>query len=241
MSEREAADLPYRHVAEVLREQIETEALGPGDPLPSNREIMAEFSVSSHTAQRAVRALRDAGLIETAQSRRARVRRRPQTVERSAAYTKPPAQGELTPYKARSRIIELDTVSAPAYIAERLDVETGRAVFLRRRVMVRSGAPIELVSSFYPLEIALGTELAEDAGLRGGSPAALARLGLTPIRSREWVFARMPLQWELGELRMLTGVPVLRLLRTVFAEGDRPVEVIEMIMSGDGNVLQYDL
>ena len=241
MPEWDTPETPYKNIYETLRELIETEVLKPGDKLPSNRALMEEYGAASHTVQRAIRALKDSRLVETVPNSGTTVRGRPQTVERSAAYTAAPTPGTPVPYKAKSRIIYLGPVSAPSYVAERMDIEPGETVLLRRRVMERDGMPVEIVSSYYPMAVAEGTELAEAAPLRGGSPAALERLGVPSERTAEWVYTRLPLKSEVEILRLAPNNPVLRLLRSVLASAGRPVEVIEMIMDGERNVLRYDM
>lgn len=56
---------PYQQVADSLRAKIESGALRPGDPLPSNAAIMDRFQVASSTAQRAIRTLKSEGLVES--------------------------------------------------------------------------------------------------------------------------------------------------------------------------------
>lgn len=233
-------ELPYIQIAEAMREQIETGQLKPGDKLPSNRELMVEFGAGTQTVQRAVRALKEAGLVESRASRGVFVRPRPKSVERSADYTNAPKKGGVS-YGAKSRRLLIGTVPAVPYVAEAFGVPTDTPVVCRARLMVRNDEPIELVTSWYPMDVADGTELAEDRGLKGGSPAALERLGVGGVRSTEWVYTRLPLRNEVQLLRLIPTHPVFRILRTVFAADDRPVEVIEMILSGDVNVLRYDL
>ncbi len=60
---------PYRRVADVLREEIRTGALAPGQQLPSHRELQERFEIANMTARSALRVLRDEGLIYTEQGR----------------------------------------------------------------------------------------------------------------------------------------------------------------------------
>ena len=58
--------------AQVLRElsrRIETGALKPGDRLPAERELMAEFNVSRTVVREAIASLRSSGRIDTQQGR----------------------------------------------------------------------------------------------------------------------------------------------------------------------------
>jgi GntR family transcriptional regulator len=54
---------PSRQIAAILREQIETGELQPDDKLLSYMDLAAEYGVSAETAAKAVRLLRDEGLV----------------------------------------------------------------------------------------------------------------------------------------------------------------------------------
>lgn len=233
-------ELPYVQIAEAIRELIETGRLKPGDKLPSNRALMADYGAGTQTVQRAVRVLKEAGFVESRASRGVFVRPRPKSVERSATYTNAPKSGKID-YGQDTLSRTVGPVPAAPYVAELLGIPDGTTVICRARVMGREGRPVELVSSFYPMDVAEGTELAADRGLKGGSPAALERLGLGGVRTTEWVYTRLPFPSEVKALGIRSDQPVFRLLRTVFAAEDRPVEALEMVMSGDANVLRYDL
>jgi DNA-binding GntR family transcriptional regulator len=52
-------------VAEAIAGQIETGELRPGDKLPPEQAIAEEYGVAYSTARRAMKELRERGLIET--------------------------------------------------------------------------------------------------------------------------------------------------------------------------------
>ena len=56
-----AAEWPYQQVAAQLREQIASGALGPR--LPSAMDLAEQMGVAPNTVQRAMRVLRDEGVI----------------------------------------------------------------------------------------------------------------------------------------------------------------------------------
>jgi AcrR family transcriptional regulator len=58
-------EAPYRRIAAEIRERIARGDLGPGDRIPSTREITREWGVAMATATKVITALRDAGLVET--------------------------------------------------------------------------------------------------------------------------------------------------------------------------------
>lgn len=66
MLDREGDTHPYRQISEIIRSRI-VDTLSPGDPVASEAEIQREFGVARTTARRAIRILRDEGLIHTVQ------------------------------------------------------------------------------------------------------------------------------------------------------------------------------
>ncbi len=66
--------LGYRDLADLLRDQITSGRLRPGDPLPGERRLAAEHGISINTAARAVRELRVEGLVVASKGQPMRVR-----------------------------------------------------------------------------------------------------------------------------------------------------------------------
>ena len=60
---------PYRQVAYVLRDRIESGQYPPGSRIPTEAEIIEEFEVARTTARRAIALLRDDGLVYTVPQR----------------------------------------------------------------------------------------------------------------------------------------------------------------------------
>lgn len=59
----------YLQVAAVVRRRIESGALQPNRPIPSEKQLEQELGVSRNTARHAVRVLREEGLVETVMGR----------------------------------------------------------------------------------------------------------------------------------------------------------------------------
>jgi DNA-binding GntR family transcriptional regulator len=57
----------YKQIAERIREQIDKGELLPGDAIPSEAELEAEYGIARLTARRVARELREQGLVYTVQ------------------------------------------------------------------------------------------------------------------------------------------------------------------------------
>jgi DNA-binding GntR family transcriptional regulator len=56
---------PWRQIAQIYRDKIESGELQAGDRVPSIRTLAQEYGVATTTAQKVIEALRDEGLIVT--------------------------------------------------------------------------------------------------------------------------------------------------------------------------------
>lgn len=56
---------PWRRIAQIYRDKIESGELQAGDRVPSIRTLAQEYEVATTTAQKVIEALRDEGLIVT--------------------------------------------------------------------------------------------------------------------------------------------------------------------------------
>ncbi|MDA2810183.1 UTRA domain-containing protein [Nocardiopsis sp. RSe5-2] len=106
----------------------------------------------------------------------------------------------------------------------------------RRRYADTSGNPVELATSFVPLEVAGEWVWRTDTG-PGGIYARLADQGWAPARFREEVRTRPPTASEAELFR--TQHAVADVVRTAFADDGSPVEVARLVLAGHRHVLSY--
>lgn len=232
----------YVRVLTDLRRKIETGEIPPGEAIPSVADAVELYSVSATTVQKAVRALKAAGLVDTVPGKGVFVRRMRRRTSRSADYVTPVPDGAPINH-GRSSKPEVGGIIPPDDVAEKLGLDPGEIVICRRRVMFdEDGSPTQIAISLFPMEIARGTELELPARLRGAVPAALKRIGYPPRFSREWVGARMPTSEEARILRITaSGIPVMRVVRLTTSDFQRPVEALVIVLSAEIFDMEYDL
>jgi GntR family transcriptional regulator len=242
MTEWGDARPPYMRIADTLRAQIEAGELAPGAPIPSVNRLMADYGVSNSTAQRAIRHLKAAGLVETRLGRGIFVRERRKLTTKSSSYLAPPAEAEPVPYRGRSTDIEVREEVPPDDVAEALGLDVDEPALRRYRVIVDSetGEPYEIVVSYYRPSLATDTALAASTPIPGGAHAELERLG---VRLRgdaiDRVTAWMPTAHETRTLRLPPNTPVLHILRTVFDTDGNTIEVEHSTYSADRYAFEY--
>jgi GntR family transcriptional regulator len=234
---------PWEVVADALRRVILDGTYTPGDQLPSEHALAEQHGASRPTVRRALRELRLRGLIETKQGKGAFVRRpTPIAITLVAdSYRRHQAEGR-TGFNAqvreqghtpRQEILEVATVAAPREVADRLGVEPGTDVVVRRLRFLVDDLPAQLVSAYYSPSLAQGSKLEELGLITGGAHAELRRLGVQITRLVEdFLGARLPDPEEERALGIPSGVPVTRNIRTAYA-GDQAVEVLDTIAHGE--------
>ncbi|MEU9231803.1 GntR family transcriptional regulator [Streptomyces subrutilus] len=239
----------HARIAADLRDEIMNGELPAGAKLPSTARLKDRFDASNATIQKAVQLLKDeelaigrAGAAVTVRETRQRTVRPAESLTRAAAGAAYPWLTEAVEGRsvARSSLLSVEEVHVAGDVAAALGLPEGGWAVRRRQLISIDGEPAELVSSYYPVAIARGTALAEARRIRGGSPTVLAELGFPPRRSVDRISARVATQEQYTALRLPGDLPVLRTLRTVYSDDDRPVEATVMVKAGHLYELQYE-
>jgi GntR family transcriptional regulator len=246
---------PAHRIVDDLRGEILARALAPGERLPSENDLAQRYGTSRPTVRRAIARLKAEGLIVTEQGRGAFVRPDPHVrlLLTGASYRKHRGLG-LPGFNAQAleqgqapeqRLRDVTTISAPTEVALRLDIDEGAAVVVRRRLFLANGLPVALCDSYYPAPLAAGTPLAEFRRIKGGAHAVIEDPG-GPIRRKvtrsvDDLVSRMPTPGEASDLQIPTGVPVVRILRTIYDSQDRPLEVQDTVAAADRHAFRYEV
>jgi len=240
----------HSQIASTLRHRIVSGQYLPGSPVPSTRELEEEFGSSPTTVQRAIRTLKTEGLLEGVAGVGVFVRKRRPVIHMSSSYVtqvgdQPRAtwrsEAERLGVQGTQELVHVGSVTAPEEVADLLGVEAGATVTVRRRVMLLDDEPVQLADSYFPVSLAQGTPLVEPQKLRGGTVAALERLGFTLGDFEERVSARMPSSEERQQLRLAEGAPVMLLVRATYTVDGQPVEVDRTVLSAERHLLRYRL
>jgi GntR family transcriptional regulator len=241
----------YRQIADRLRERILGGEFAPGDPLPSESELVAEFGVSRPTVRSALSLLKNEGRIHARQGRGVFVRAQKQRLRRSSdRYSQQNREPGRTPLVADTAAVEPPQVEllrfapqpASSAIAGRLALAEDSLVLVTALRLHTSEGVVQTSTAYLPYELAKDSPAADP----GQQPwlidtiANLARIGVHVDRVHEEVIARIPIPQEATELRLRSGQHVFEIARTMFANG-APVEACDLVMPVDRYVLAYDV
>ena len=127
----------------------------------------------------------------------------------------------------------------------RLDLDEGDPVVVRRRLFLLEDQPAALCDSYYPADMAAGTLIERPGRIRGGVHALIedpeGPIRRQVERSVDDILGRMPTPAEAAELRLPPGVPVVRVLRTIYDSEGRPLEVQDSIAAADRHQFRYEV
>ena len=239
----------FEQVSDALRDRITRGEFGPGDQLPSYRQLKSEYGVAITTAQRAIRTLKAEGLVEGQPGRGNFVRHERPVVTLSASYIAP-SDGKWMGWREAARqqgmdgsqtLDEVAFVDPPGAVADALRLDEGQQAVVRRRTMFLDGKAVQLADSYYAGELARGTALAVNAKVKIGTAALLDGMGFKTIECEEFVAARMPSARESDLLHLGAGVPVIEMIRVTKAANDLPVQCEIFVLAADRHRLKYVL
>jgi GntR family transcriptional regulator len=233
----------YKTIADDLRAAIHRGDYRPGDVLPSESQLCDTYTVSRPTVRHAVAILRTEGLLEVEHGRGAFVRRRP-LIQRHARNRHQHARASGRPlgfdYPARHgqtpgmHITRTGPAPAPADVAARMGVGDGATVFIRERIVFADGEPVEMSTSYFPHDLAAGTDLATDQPLESGVLRYIEeQLGRTYHHVQEELTARPPTQVEAAALGISSAVPLLRVLHTAYDPSGAVIEIVDSVFPSD--------
>jgi len=200
----------YEQVAAALHADIRKGRLGPGDRLPSERELVERFKVSIGTVRAALVQLKSEGLVTSHQGRGvfvtdlATLRRLSDDISQGRGFY------TMLDRMGRQPATKTDVTRGPATeeVAEWLGVPVGSEVVIRSRILRTEGQPpTGSAVSYFPTWVVDAAPKLADPKV-SGLPEWL-REAFGPTYSEDLVDARMPTAAERKRLEIPARVPVL--------------------------------
>lgn len=220
----------HRRIADDLRARIAAGEFAPGDPLPSEPDLVRSYGASRGTIRQARAALRAEGIIAGSQGK-------PLSVQASS-LTQP--LGRLLSFTAwienlgrvpSGRVLALREEPADADTAPLLGVAPGASVVLLERVRLADDEPLMIERTRFPIDLA---DALAGADLEHGSVyAALARRGVSVLAATHRLDAVAAPAADAALLGIRRGSPLLRVRRRGFAADGRALECSDDRYRGD--------
>ena len=212
----------YRTIEQSLRERIA--ALRPGDGLPSDADLCAEFGVSRMTARSAMHRLAEEGLLVRLPGRGSYVAEPPshRRADRLMSFSSEMTRRGRVP---SSIIVGREIRPAWRSAAADLQVREGEPIVFLRRVRCADGEPVALETA---LLIGMTSPAVMAADLRHDSlHAVLTAAGYALRRGTALVTAGPASKEDARLLGVTRGDPMLVERRIILDPHGRPVEATE--------------
>ncbi|MGI5485655.1 GntR family transcriptional regulator [Microtetraspora malaysiensis] len=223
----------YAQVMTAIQQRIRDGEYAPGDMLPSETQLVREFGVGRTTVVRALQTLAMQGWIEREHGRGSFVKGRPETpVERVR-----PGLAAAENAESAENIVSVSRVPAPRHVARLLGVDERTPVIARQR-MANQGDKVSAAETlWFPLEIAVGTDLDKPDPLRHGVRQhlqAVKHLRFDHVTER--LSARKPTKDEADLLG--SSAPVLGVVAMVHDPAGTVLMVVSVALPGDLHELE---
>lgn len=223
----------FARIAADLRARIMSGNYAPGEQLPSTQQLVDHYGAANPTIQRALRQLKDEGFVYSRVGKGVYVRDRQPFVVDVGTYLEPSPKGYSYD------LLGVAEVQPPGEVAEAFDLPMDDVAIMRHRLMRHDETPVEVSWSYYPADLARGTDLAAHRKIRGGAPRVLAELGEPQAEFVDCLSSRMPTTEELEVLLLPVQVPVLRQFRIIYSRSGRPVEASVLVKGAHLYELKY--
>ncbi len=219
----------YAQIVNAVQTRITDGTYQPGTMIPSESQLMAEFTTSRPTVVRALGILQQDGWIESRAGVGRFVRARvpalsPELPDRAAQlFTGDDAAGV--------KLLKVGPVLSSPRAANALALKAGTPVIARDRLVVAEIGPVELVTTYIPVELAAQTDLGTGIPLREPLLEHLTtRAGVEFTHATERISARSATDTEAQLLDISAGDPVLTVLVSVFDTTGTPRVAIDAIL-----------
>ena len=147
-------DIPvplYYQISQLIRQQIESGELKPGEQIPTEKELQERFDVSRSTARQAIAELVYAGLLERRSTKGTFVARTllEETIFGFGSFTNEILKRGLTP---ESRILDFKVIPAPDIVGQHLELDSGSYVATLERLRIVDGEPVAVENWYAPIQ-----------------------------------------------------------------------------------------
>jgi DNA-binding GntR family transcriptional regulator len=237
---------PYMQVVADLRAKIESGELRPGELLPSDRDLAAEWKISRATAQKALAALRAEGIVEAQVGVGTRVsahneRRHFSGLDRAVSTRR---TGRIYNQGEYARIVSAGIVAAPDYVAEVLGIEPGAPAIQRVRVTYGpDDKPTSASTSWFDGALAdRAPKLLETERIIEGTWGYIeSQTGRNAVAGQDRIRARMATKKD-AELLSLTLPAAVKVTRTILRDADRVALELGISITEDReSIYDYDV
>lgn len=221
----------YYQLKEILRDAIVSGVWKPGDLVPSEHQLQADYAVSRNTAKKAIEELVQEGILTRTQGKGTFVAapKLEQALTGFYSFSNAMLSRGITP---RVKVISLKESAAKTTVARALDIQPGDPVTELTRVRYADQEPIMLETSYVPTALAPGLA-AKDFEESALYSVLSSDYGLLVSKAKEIFEPVLVRDYESQWLGVEAGYPALLLDRIAYTAAGKPVEFCRSIVRGD--------
>jgi GntR family transcriptional regulator len=214
----------YQQIKTLITQDLQAGLWRPGEVIPSEFELAARFKVSQGTVRKAIDELAAENLLVRRQGKGTFVATHAEQNTQYRFLRLAADDGSRRPLQRRLLECRRDRAGAP--IAAALELKTGDAVVVLRRLLLDADRPVVFDEIWLP-----GREFknltSERLALYSGPMYALfeTEFGVRMIRAEEKIRALAADGESARLLDVVEGAPLLSVERRSFTYGDKPVEL----------------
>ncbi len=220
----------YLTIEQRIREMISANDLGPGDRVPSERQLAEECGANRMTVRKAMDRLVASGVLERAGTSGTRVAlprvTRPMSAQSAQGISRVVESAGGTP---GNRLLHFAQAQASAKLAQRLGIAEGDELIVIRRLWTTNGTPFCIETSHLPASRVPGLH-AEDL-TSGQSLYGLLRkrYGIDAATGERIIGSAPATAMEARHLRLKSGAAILLLRLLSFDGAGRPIEYMTSV------------
>ena len=221
----------YFQIRQALLDQIRSEKLKPGDAVPSEQAISAQFGVSRMTVRQALKSLADLGVIYSRRGKGTFVagNKLEKSFRQVLSFTEEMTARGST---ASSRVLKFRVEPADEKAADALRVSVGEQLNSLRRLRLADSIPMGIEWSRIPLNLC--PDLQKTFQPKGSLYQVLGqRYGIKIAVTDEVAEAGVADAEQARLLQIPRRAPVLLFSRISYIESGKPVEYVISVYRGD--------
>jgi GntR family transcriptional regulator len=223
----------YYQLAQILRERISKGELASRQPIPSERQLEKDFSVSRTTIRQAIELLIRQGFLYREHGRGTFVS--PQKLQKGiselTSFTEDMRRRGIAPGQ---KILEIGYVALPEDVRGHLELPADfERVLHVERLRLGDGVPMGLQTSYYVLPE--GQTITRNELEEYGSIYRILqeKFHLIPSEADETLEVALATPREAFLLQIESGSPLLLSERTTYSQYRRPIEFVRILYRGD--------
>lgn len=230
----------YYQIKESMKEEIESGNLEPHERLPSERDLENRYGVSRMTARRALTELVSEGYVYREQGKGSFVAE-PKLRQGLLDLTGFSEDMQNRRMGSGARVLEQKLIEPEKETARKLQVTSGRPVFLLQRVRMAESEPLAIETTHLKHNLCEGVENM-DFSDRSLYSTLRNEYDLKLSRAEQSVEATVATDFEASHLDVPKGAPMLTTERTTFiGDGETPIEFARSTYRGDRYKLFVEL